>query len=1051
MEQQNEVILILIVLGIVFLALMKYFHKTQTLQSPQQKQEPTLILFLLFAAIGFAIRAAFAYTMPGYVTDVDCFRAWSDYAYSGGLEYFYDGAFFADYPPLYVYVLSFLGWLRNLMGMDIMGADYALVIKMPAILTDLLLAAFVYFVAKKEINGRAGLFLSALILFNPAVMMNSVIWGQVDVLVTIMLVVTVYLLYKNRLIFAAAVFMLAFLLKPQAIILAPLLLFVLIRNIVTSERKWKGVLTLAASVGVMAAIFFIAPLPFGVNREPLWLIQRFLETMGQYPQASLNAFNVYSMFGLNFLNAADYSFLGLPLNIWGFVFIGIVCLYALWLYLRNPDKKFLFALAAFIMMGVFAFGHGMHERYLFTVPVLLLMAYIFLRDRRLFTCTLLVFGVLLVNQGVSLYFYQSMLPTALTVFLSAASMAIFVYTIYVITALALKPPVVERQRMPEPVEKKEQIVRMRLEEFQTKKTIHRKDWFIMLVITAIYACVAFTNLGATEIPSTSSKMDQAVVVAFSQPEHITTLKYYADYGSAEFEVFSSEDGVNYYPVALTKSGETQEAVTHELGNLYKWQVYTADFTAPYVKISPISGELPILEVAFYNAEGTLVAPVSVTKDGQTLTEWTDEQALVPEQPTYMTDFYFDEIYHVRTAYENIHGITPYEITHPPLGKIIIASGIELFGMNPFGWRFMGTLAGTLMLPVIYILAKLLLKKRKYAVFATVLFAADFMHFAQTRIGTVDSYSILWIMLMYLFMYLYTQTNFNRQGVGKTLIPLFLCGLFFGIGAATKWLCIYAGLGLLVIYVLMMYRRYREYRYAKESGEHPEVVEGYRKKLAVTLLASVAFFIVIPAGIYLLSYLPYTLVTDGGAYGLKEIIGNQDYMLHYHAYLNPDHVHPFSSKWYTWPADIRPVLFFSNQDAQAGTVATLSTMGNPLIWWTGIVAVVSLAAMTICNKKYRRFGILFLAVAALSQFAPWWFITREVFIYHYFAVVPFLILLTVYWLKFMEERYRYGRVFGYAFVIACVAMFFFFYPVITGVPAPAEYVNGLRWIESWPFY
>ena len=135
-------------------------------------------------------------------------------------------------------------------------------------------------------------------------------------------------------------------------------------------------------------------------------------------------------------------------------------------------------------------------------------------------------------------------------------------------------------------------------------------------------------------------------------------------------------------------------------------------------------------------------------------------------------------------------------------------------MNPFGWRFMGTLTGVLMLPVMYIFAKMLLKKTKYAAFATILFAADFMHFAQTRIGTIDSYSILWIMLMYLFMYLFTQSNFNKEKLSKSLVPLALSGLFFGIGAATKWLCMYAGAGLAVIFFMTLYKRYKEYQFAK---------------------------------------------------------------------------------------------------------------------------------------------------------------------------------------------------------------------------------------------
>ncbi len=519
-----------------------------------------------------------------------------------------------------------------------------------------------------------------------------------------------------------------------------------------------------------------------------------------------------------------------------------------------------------------------------------------------------------------------------------------------------------------------------------------------------------------------------------------------------FTVSSSVDGQYYTPVVVYDGNEAKNEVIHEAGDLFKWNEYNLGVAAKYLKITPYDSALPIREMGFESVEGELLTPVGVSGTAENAQALFDEQGQVPRVRSYMTDFYFDELYHVRTAYENINGITPYEITHPPLGKVIIASGIELFGMNPFGWRFMGTLAGVLMLPVIYIIAKMLFKKTRFAAVATILLAVDFMHFAQTRIGTVDSYSILWIMLMYLFMYRYTQTSFNKQPLGKTLVPLFFCGLFFGLGAATKWLCIYAGAGLLVIFLITMFKRYQEYKAAVMAPDGGEVANSYRKNVILTLLACVGFFIAIPAAIYLVSYAPYFMVTDGGAYrGLSDIIDNQKYMLNYHAFLNPDTVHPFSSQWYTWPADIRPVLFFSESDAQAGTVSTLSTMGNPLLWWAGIVAAVVLAVKVVLDSRYRKFGLVFIVIATLSQYMPWWFVTRELYIYHYFATVPFLILLVVYWLSFIEKDYKYGKIFTLGFVMACVIFFIVFYPVISGVPVDARYAEGLRWLGTWPFY
>ena len=94
------------------------------------------------------------------------------------------------------------------------------------------------------------------------------------------------------------------------------------------------------------------------------------------------------------------------------------------------------------------------------------------------------------------------------------------------------------------------------------------------------------------------------------------------------------------------------------------------------------------------------------------------------------------------------GLEPYENTHPTLGKLIISVGIRIFGMNPFGWRFMGTLFGVLMLPALYHFLKRLFGSTFLCTAGTVLFAFDFMHYVQTRIATIDTYAVFFIILMY---------------------------------------------------------------------------------------------------------------------------------------------------------------------------------------------------------------------------------------------------------------------------------------------------------------
>ena len=111
-----------------------------------------------------------------------------------------------------------------------------------------------------------------------------------------------------------------------------------------------------------------------------------------------------------------------------------------------------------------------------------------------------------------------------------------------------------------------------------------------------------------------------------------------------------------------------------------------------------SSKTELMEAAFQKQDGELAKV-------KTASALFDEQTLVPDSYSFKNSTYFDEIYHARTAYEFIKGREVYEWTHPPLGKSIIALGIRIFGMNPFGWRFMGTLFGVLMLPLMYIFAK----------------------------------------------------------------------------------------------------------------------------------------------------------------------------------------------------------------------------------------------------------------------------------------------------------------------------------------------------------
>ncbi|MDR1131939.1 MAG: phospholipid carrier-dependent glycosyltransferase [Oscillospiraceae bacterium] len=572
--------------------------------------------------------------------------------------------------------------------------------------------------------------------------------------------------------------------------------------------------------------------------------------------------------------------------------------------------------------------------------------------------------------------------------------------------------------------------------------MEKKDLLPLLLITAIYAAVAFYGLGDRQNPESFCRFSENgryVVIALPEETPISRVMYYSGLYTGNYFLQYSLDGEAY----------TDEAtMTQGYSDIFKWneaQLETPNKTAQFIRIIA-DATLEMGELSLYDSSGTRISPAVMTYDAGCAPLF-DEQKTVPESSSYMNSTYFDEIYHARTAYEHIRELKPYENTHPPLGKQIIGLGIRAFGLNPFGWRFMGVLFGVLMLPFFYIFLKNLFGSTAISVCGTLLFAFDFMHFTQTRIATIDTYGVFFIILMYFFMYRYITAPRDDpyMKAHQESVPLFLSGLFFGIGAASKWTAIYAGAGLAVIWLLFRIIRGRELIMAGQ-------VRAHRRELIRDVFQCLLFFVIVPAAVYYISYYPYGKAEGMSGLSMffekdyaKLVLDNQTHMLSYHEGVHASH--PYSSRWYQWIVDGRPILYFL-KSLPDNTKSAFGAFLNPLVCWGGLLAVLSMGWKTV---RFRDGKALFILLGYFAQLLPWMLITRITFEYHYFPCLIFLVIALCHVFNSFRLRDPKWKPKIYGAAAACLILFVAFYPVLSGLPVPRAYSDLLAWIPgAWPF-
>lgn len=374
----------------IFAILLIVLAKKKILRIKPGREKIYLIIGLI---AGLVIRLIFAQRVEGFSVDIGCFRAWSMKA-SGinGISTFYSPDYFCDYPPFYILILALVGGISNLFKLTSNLGAHLIMIKLPAIIADVVTAYLFYKISGKRFNRTASLILSILYIFNPAVFLNSTLWGQVDSFFTMILLLGIMLIDEGKLSYATILFTVAVLMKPQGIIFLPVIGYELILDFIKT-KKLKNIGLSALYAAITTAIIII---PFSAGRAPTWLIDLYINTAEGYQYASMNAYNLFSLFGAN-AKADSQTLFIFSYYKWGMFFIVLTSLFTGFLYFVNflKHKKAAQSIAPIAMLiqmtGVFVLSTRMHERYLFPAIAFALLSYILYKD----------IGYLLVFGGVS--------------------------------------------------------------------------------------------------------------------------------------------------------------------------------------------------------------------------------------------------------------------------------------------------------------------------------------------------------------------------------------------------------------------------------------------------------------------------------------------------------------------------------------------------------------------------------------------------------------------------------------------------------------------------
>jgi dolichyl-phosphate-mannose--protein O-mannosyl transferase len=396
-------------------------------------------------------------------------------------------------------------------------------------------------------------------------------------------------------------------------------------------------------------------------------------------------------------------------------------------------------------------------------------------------------------------------------------------------------------------------------------------------------------------------------------------------------------------------------------------------------------------------------------------------------------FVFDEVYYVDGARDllkygvEVDGTNPEFIVHPPVGKWLIASGINLFGDNEFGWRFASAVFGTLLILLFARLVHVLFYSPLLTALGAALMALDGLLLVHSRTALLDLF-LTFFTLLGIFLW-----HRNRH---------IWAGIAFGLAIGCKWSAIYfvAVIGLIAVYRI--------------------VVASDIRKAVKPIVAKFAQYGLIPVVVYAMTWTGWFISDRGWSrqWSTNPLLSWFHYhseMLNFHTGLTQEH--PYQANPWSWLIMGRPTSFFYAAPKECGAkdcAQEVLALGTPILWWVGTIALAVVVGYWIKSLIHHRVdaAATIVVIGFAAGYLPWFAMQqRTVFTFYAIVIQPFLILAIVYCAKLLLDsalkpvvsQSIVGGIF--ALIVLC---FLFFMPLFTAQVITYEDWNLRMWFESW---